>query len=167
MCCRSALCGFLRFERCHKRSPRAPLPASFATAAARAPALAGLVASGHRPDYDDWHAAVHGTLDYDTYLHPDPALRAMLRSIPLPKWLFTNADRAHAHRCLARLGLEGVFDGLICFEDVMEAAERVGSRARSCGLVPTAMRGLPGAGDAARRGSSVGTQPRGACARFD
>lgn len=82
------------------------------------------MASGHRIDYDDWHAAVHGSLDYDSYLHPDPALRAMLASIPLPKWLFTNADRAHAHRCLGRLGLQGLFDGIICFEDVMEAAEQ-------------------------------------------
>ena len=58
-------------------------------------------------------------------LQPDPALRQLLASIPLPKFVFTNADRRHAARCLNLMGLEGCFDGVICFEDVMEAAAEV------------------------------------------
>ena len=30
--------------------------------------LAGLVAHGHKIDYDDWHASVHGSLPYEQYL---------------------------------------------------------------------------------------------------
>ena len=30
--------------------------------------LAGLVAHGHAVDYDDWHAAVHGSLPYEEYI---------------------------------------------------------------------------------------------------
>lgn len=62
-------------------------------------------------------------------LQPDPALRALLDSIPLPKHIFTNADRRHAERCLSLLGIRDCFDSVICFEDVMEAAAEVG-----CGL---------------------------------
>lgn len=88
--------------------------------------LAGLVASGHKIDYDDWHASVHGSLDYEKFLQPDPTLRALLDSIPLPKHIFTNADRKHAERCLDLLGIRSCFDSVICFEDVMEAAEQAG-----------------------------------------
>lgn len=58
---------------------------------------------------------------------PDPTLRALLDSIPLPKHIFTNADRKHAERCLDLLGIRSCFDSVICFEDVMEAAEQVGA----------------------------------------
>lgn len=30
--------------------------------------------------------------------------------------IFTNADKAHAHQVLERLGLEDCFEGIICFE---------------------------------------------------
>lgn len=56
---------------------------------------------------------------------PDPTLRTLLRSIPLPKFVFTNADRAHAARCLELLGITDCFERVIAFEDVMEAAEQV------------------------------------------
>ena len=39
-------------------------------------------------------------------LQPDPALRALLLSLPLPKVVFTNADRVHAERCMSILGIQ-------------------------------------------------------------
>eukprot|EP00887_Chlorella_sp_A99_P002750 scaffold6.g2750.t1 len=84
--------------------------------------LAGLVAKGHVIDYDDWHLNVHATLDYESYLAPDPELRSLLESLPAPKWVFTNADAAHAERCLAILGVRHCFRGVVCFESVMAAA---------------------------------------------
>lgn len=63
-----------------------------------------------------------------THTQADPTLRALLLSIPLPKYVFTNADRAHAARCLALLGVADCFERVIAFEDVMEAAEQVGCR---------------------------------------
>ncbi len=72
--------------------------------------MAGLVARGHSIDYDHWHAHVHHVpLQYDELLQPDPQLRALLQAIPLPKYILTNADRVHAKRCLARLGIEDCF----------------------------------------------------------
>lgn len=38
--------------------------------------------------------------------------------MPPPVKIFTNGDEAHAARALTRLGLEGCFDGIICFETV-------------------------------------------------
>ncbi len=81
-------------------------------------------AKGHRIDYDDWHAHAHGVLPYDL-LRPDPALGELLRAVPLPKWVFTNADTAHAERCLDLLGVRD------CFQ------------ARPSSLCPAPMLGLP------------------------
>ncbi|KAL4427910.1 hypothetical protein ABPG75_001999 [Micractinium tetrahymenae] len=94
--------------------------------------LAGLVANGYKVDYDAWHAAVHGSLPYEEYLQPDPALRTLLLSIPLPKYVFTNADRTHAARCLQLLGVADCFERVIAFEDVMEAAEQAGLTHHGC-----------------------------------
>lgn len=82
--------------------------------------LAGLVHSGYSIDYHHWHDHVHGTLDYEKYLKPDPALKTMLNSIPVPKYVFTNADLKHAERCLNILGLEDCFRDVICFETIMD-----------------------------------------------
>ncbi len=72
--------------------------------------LAGLVAAGHRIHYDAWHAAVHHrAIDYDRLIAPDPQLRQVLQSVPLPKFILTNADRAHTQRCLQRLGVADCF----------------------------------------------------------
>ncbi|EFJ45366.1 hypothetical protein VOLCADRAFT_82194 [Volvox carteri f. nagariensis] len=85
--------------------------------------LAGLVATGYRIDYDDWHEFVHqGALDYDTLLQPDPSLRDILCSIDLPKYILTNANRVHTERALARMGLSDCFQGMFYFENVMELA---------------------------------------------
>ncbi|KAF0108252.1 MAG: putative hydrolase of the HAD superfamily [Anaerolineaceae bacterium] len=73
--------------------------------------LRGLQAN-HQVDMDDYLAFVH-TVPLDAYLRPDPELRAALMSIPARKFIFTNADCAHAGRVTNALGLDGVFDGCI------------------------------------------------------
>lgn len=77
--------------------------------------MAGLRAVGYEFDYDDYHSFVHGRLPYEK-LKPDPILRSLLMSLPLRKLIFTNADKIHAAKALSRLGLEGCFEGIICFE---------------------------------------------------
>jgi putative hydrolase of the HAD superfamily len=47
------------------------------------------------------------------YLQPDPALRAMLLSLPSDRWIFTNSDRAHAERVMAALGITDCFEGMV------------------------------------------------------
>ncbi len=61
---------------------------------------------------DDFLAFVHD-LPLAEYLQPDPALRRMVLSLPQARWVFTNADQAHAGRVLRTLGLEGCFQGVI------------------------------------------------------
>ncbi|GMY10907.1 HAD-like domain containing protein [Fagus crenata] len=77
--------------------------------------MAGLRAVGYNFDYDDFHSFVHGRLPYNL-LKPDPVLRGLLLSLPIRKVIFSNADKAHTARALNRLGLEGCFEGIICFE---------------------------------------------------
>jgi len=55
-------------------------------------------------DADDYLRFVHH-VPLENYLVPDPALDAMLSRIPLGKAIFTNADRAHAHRVTDCLGV--------------------------------------------------------------
>lgn len=83
-------------------------------------------ANGYSIDYDDWHADVHGSLEYEKYLKPDPVLRKLLDSIPVTKYIFTNADIKHAERCLDLLGLRECFSGIICFENVMQVGSEHG-----------------------------------------
>jgi putative hydrolase of the HAD superfamily len=49
-------------------------------------------------------------LPLELYLSPDPAARAILAATPLRRVVFTNSDRRHADRVLARLGLADVID---------------------------------------------------------
>ncbi|PON38590.1 HAD hydrolase, subfamily IA [Parasponia andersonii] len=77
--------------------------------------MAGLRAVGYDFDYDEYHSFVHGRLPYEN-LKPDPVLRHLLLSLPYRKIIFTNADKVHAAKALSRLGLEGCFEGIICFE---------------------------------------------------
>jgi len=49
----------------------------------------------------------------DDYLAPDPMLREILLNIPTRRWVFTNADKAHADRVLKILGIQDCFEGLI------------------------------------------------------
>jgi putative hydrolase of the HAD superfamily len=73
--------------------------------------LRGLQAK-HQVDMDEYLAFVHD-VPLESYLHPDPALRAALEGIAGRKFIFTNADCAHAGRVTKLLGLDGVFDGCI------------------------------------------------------
>jgi putative hydrolase of the HAD superfamily len=66
----------------------------------------------HNVDAEDFLAYVHD-IPLSSYLQPDPGLRSLLQSLPQKKWIFTNADSAHALRVIAQLGLEGCFDGII------------------------------------------------------
>lgn len=88
--------------------------------------LAGLMASGHKIDYDHWHSEIHySLLPYASLLQPDPALREMLFSMDLPKYVFTNADKTHADICLQRLGIQDCFKGVFHFEFLAEASHAV------------------------------------------
>lgn len=66
-------------------------------------------ASGHNIDFDHWHREVHGSLPYDECLASDIALRELLCSVELPRFVFTNADEKHASICLDRLGIADCF----------------------------------------------------------
>jgi putative hydrolase of the HAD superfamily len=73
--------------------------------------LRGLQAN-YAIDMEDYLAFVHA-IPLERYLQPDPALRAALAGLPGRKFIFTNADRAHAERVLAVMGLQGIFDGIL------------------------------------------------------
>lgn len=78
----------------------------------------------------------HGTIPYDEWIPARPMLRAILEAIEGPrKWVFTNADEAHAKRCLERLGMDqGLFDGIISFDSIMLSAHKEGLVAPKPGL---------------------------------
>ena len=67
-------------------------------------------------DPHDFLAYVHDVpLDE---LRPSPAVRAMLRELPMKRIIFTNADRDHARRVLDRLELSDCFDQIIDILDI-------------------------------------------------
>lgn len=66
----------------------------------------------HSVDADDFLNFVHD-VPLDEYLQPLPDLKEILRSLPQRRWIFTNADEAHARRVLRALGLEDCFDGIV------------------------------------------------------
>jgi putative hydrolase of the HAD superfamily len=73
--------------------------------------LRGLQAN-HSVEMDDYLAFVHD-VPLDRYLQPDPRMRSALEGLPGRRFIFTNADRAHAERVTAALGLEGLWQGII------------------------------------------------------
>lgn len=54
----------------------------------------------------------------DPHLHGHAHDLAALRRLPGRKFLMTNAPQAYAERVLGAIGLLGVFEGLICIEDM-------------------------------------------------
>lgn len=88
--------------------------------------LAGLVANGYDIDFDDWHAKVHHTLQYDKLLFPDAALRSLLSCIRVPKYILTNADSKHTDICLEILGIRDCFDGIFHFENINQEGTKQG-----------------------------------------
>jgi putative hydrolase of the HAD superfamily len=67
----------------------------------------------HYPiDKAEFLAFVHD-LPLGEYIAPNPGLRTLLQNIPTRKFIFTNADAAHAKRVVTALGLDGCFDGVV------------------------------------------------------
>ncbi len=103
-------------------------------------------------DPDDYLAFVHD-LPLEEYLHPNPALDAMLAGIPLRKAVFTNASREHAGRVLGLLGVGRHFERIIDVRDFgyhskpnPEAYQRIldilDARPSECIMVEDAARNL-------------------------
>jgi putative hydrolase of the HAD superfamily len=101
-------------------------------------------------DYLDFVHQVH----IEMLISPDPWLNQILAAYPLPKWIFTNASRAHAMRVLRTLQIESLFTGVIDILDIAPfckpmpeafqlALQKAGiPDARSCILVDDAPRNL-------------------------
>ena len=66
----------------------------------------------YQVDVLDFLAYVHD-VPVAQYLRPNPQLQAVLQALPARKFIFTNADTAHARRVLRVLGVEDCFDGII------------------------------------------------------
>jgi putative hydrolase of the HAD superfamily len=73
--------------------------------------LRGLQAN-YNVDMDDYLAFVHD-VPLAPYLLPNPELRGVIASIQARKFIFTNADCAHASRVTKVLGLDGLWNGCI------------------------------------------------------
>jgi len=66
----------------------------------------------HGVDPQDYLAYVHA-VPLEELLRPDPALSAMLEQLPQKRVVFTNANREHADRVLACLGVADKVDTVI------------------------------------------------------
>jgi putative hydrolase of the HAD superfamily len=66
----------------------------------------------HNIDSEEYLAFIHD-LNLEKYLSRDEELRNSLKSLPYPKWIFTNADRNHAKRVLQLVGIEDLFEGIL------------------------------------------------------
>ncbi len=73
--------------------------------------LRGLQAR-HNVNAEDFLAFVHD-LPLKGYLIPDPIQRDVIASLPHRKFVFTNADSAHARRVLAALDLSDLFESIV------------------------------------------------------
>lgn len=60
----------------------------------------------------EYLAFVHD-LPLGDYLRPDPVLRQVLKGLHYQKFIFTNADAAHAQRVLDAVGVRDCFDGIV------------------------------------------------------
>jgi putative hydrolase of the HAD superfamily len=74
--------------------------------------LRGLIIERPNVNPEDYLQFVHD-IPLTTYIRPNPALAAMLRSIPLAKVIFTNATVEHAHKVLNILGCDDQFSAII------------------------------------------------------
>jgi len=113
--------------------------------------MGGLIAK-HDVDVHDYLAFVHD-IPVEEYLKPNPALDAMLASIPLRKAVYTNATAEYGWRVLRALGVAGHFECVVGIEEVglrnkpyRDAYERMlallGARGPECILVEDAARNL-------------------------
>lgn len=83
--------------------------------------LEGFLVDGYDVDPAHYHAAVHGTLPYESVPKASRDLVATLRRRSCPVWVFTNADLLHADAVLGMAGLLDCVDGVIGFETLMAA----------------------------------------------
>lgn len=105
--------------------------------------MAGLKAIGYDFDNDDYHSFVHGRLPYEN-LKPDPVLRSLLLNLPLRKIVFSNGDKVHVAKALAKLGLEDCFEMIICFETLNPGDKDTGNPSDSDELQNTSTEFLNG-----------------------
>ena len=117
-------------------------------------------------------------LPLERYLSPDPATRAILTDTPLRRVVFTNSDRGHADRVLARLGLADVIDQIVDLIDLdwipkpdeaayTKAMALVGEQdPRACLLLDDLVRNLLPAERLGMTGVLVGRKDPSADARF-
>lgn len=78
--------------------------------------LGGLMAD-HGVDARDYLAFVHD-IPVEDYLDPDPALAAMLDTIPLRKAVYTNATSEYARQVVRALGVADHFEHVIGIREV-------------------------------------------------
>jgi putative hydrolase of the HAD superfamily len=71
----------------------------------------------HQIDPEDYLRAVHD-FPLRPYLQPNPALDAVLASLPQQKVIFTNASREHAERVLEILGIRQRFARIVDVRDM-------------------------------------------------
>ncbi len=74
--------------------------------------LRGLRANFPGVDADDYLAYVHD-VDLTRWIAPNPALDAMLATLPQPKAIFTNSDAAHTGRVLNCIGVAQHFNAIV------------------------------------------------------
>jgi len=130
--------------------------------------LGGLIAR-HNVDVHDYLAFVHD-IPVEEYVRPDPALEAMLASIPLRKAIYTNATSEYGWRVLRALGVADHFERVIGIEEVglrnkpyPDAYERMlarlGARGPECIMVEDSARNLRPAKALGMTTVLVGTEP--------
>ncbi|KAG0741257.1 hypothetical protein G6F23_007707 [Rhizopus arrhizus] len=66
----------------------------------------------HNVDPLDFDTKVDQSLPLDDLIKKDEALMHILKGLQCKKWVFTNAYKPHAVRCLRLLGIENEFEGL-------------------------------------------------------
>ncbi len=66
----------------------------------------------YQVDVEEYLAFVHD-VPLEKYIHPDNGMRKVIEALPARKYIFTNADSAHANRVLNVLELQGVFNGIL------------------------------------------------------
>ncbi|GJQ08466.1 hypothetical protein GpartN1_g257.t1 [Galdieria partita] len=63
--------------------------------------------------YEYW-SYIHWSLDYESLIQKDSSLRSILQWLPFRKFVFTNADKTHAQKCLQALDIpEEIFEDII------------------------------------------------------
>lgn len=70
----------------------------------------------HGVDAADFLRDVHDT-PVDG-VDPDPELSGLIAALPARRLVFTNGARDYAHRIVAQLGMDGVFERIVAIEDV-------------------------------------------------